>query len=239
MISTLAEKLCDNGKKTRGRPTFIVIHNTGSTNLKRCIRYYKSGEAYPHYLIDHEGKIYSFCDELKTAAHAAWKDWELIKYKANTWKEKFFNLKTSRVENCEPTLYADWVSHWAIGKGLKNPRSIALRSGGKTPNQSSIGIELLAPQSYGFTSSQYLSLARLVLDISIRHAIPLAENPDEVFPTVYLCGHDDIGPCRRYAKRRDGTGYGYDPGPKFNWPTLLDEIKNNTDLTKWWEPSNE
>lgn len=234
MKSVLSTQVIDRGKLARKRATFIVVHNTGSTNLKKVINFYKTGAAYPHYLIDYNGDIYNFCDELKVAAHAAWPKWETNAYANGTWKGKFQNIKTGKVENVEPTLHANWVTEWNWGANkYKNPLKLVKASGGRTPNQSSIGIELMAPTDGQFTESQYVSLARLVLDIAVRHNIKLGDLTDNVLPTCYLCGHEDVSPCRRYAKRKDGSGFGFDPGPKFDWNRLSVTMVENSDMNKW------
>lgn len=79
---------------------------------------------------------------------------------------------------------------WHAGKSrmpFRNDR----RSG---VNRFSIGIELIGTPTGAFTTSQYKSLVRLVLEILRRHRI------------TSVVGHEHIAPGRKI-----------DPGPAFDW----------------------
>lgn len=61
-------------------------------------------------------------------------------------------------------------------------------------NDFSIGIELVATESSGFTEAQYMSLSKLTKSLLARH------------PVRSIVGHDQIAPDRKT-----------DPGPLFDW----------------------
>ena len=210
--------IVSRGKKHR-KPTFIVLHCTGNPNVGAVTKYYTSGDAYPHYLIGHDGKVFSFCREDMRAAHAAWPSWEYQTYRKKSWKLHWQNPRTGKRKVMDDGLiYANWVLRW--GDRFENPIELVKASGGENPNLSSIGIELLAPKhrGTGFSADQYSSLINLLIDISGRWNIPL---PTKDGPSEYLCGHDDVSPIRRYAIGKGvAAGNGYDPGPLFAWSLL-------------------
>lgn len=73
-------------------------------------------------------------------------------------------------------------------------------------NHFSIGIELLATETSGFTPEQYESLTRLTLDLLSRHAI------------TSIVGHENIAPGRKT-----------DPGPFFDWPRYRAALQSATE----------
>ena len=70
-------------------------------------------------------------------------------------------------------------------------------------NAFSIGVELVATETSGFTKMQYKHLATLTMDIVARH------------PIKAILGHDHIAPGRKT-----------DPGPNFDWTHYRQELKN-------------
>ena len=71
-------------------------------------------------------------------------------------------------------------------------------------NDFSIGVELNASETSGFTDLQYISLIDLILDVSKRH------------PINAIVGHDQIAPGRKK-----------DPGELFDWNRLKDAFSNS------------
>ncbi|HOF88473.1 MAG TPA: N-acetylmuramoyl-L-alanine amidase [Armatimonadota bacterium] len=97
---------------------------------------------------------------------------------------------------------------------LVDERDIAWHAGGsimpapdnrRGVNRFSIGIELIATHTSGFTDAQYAALATLVRGIQRRH------------PIRHLVGHDQISGRRavQLGLRKDVKP---DPGPRFDWP---------------------
>ena len=85
-------------------------------------------------------------------------------------------------------------------------------------NEFSIGIELMATESSGFTKSQYISLIRLCQDIEKRHGRKMA-----------YVGHDQIAGERAVAmglRKEPKT----DPGPLFDWDFFMEKVKINAVL---------
>jgi N-acetyl-anhydromuramyl-L-alanine amidase AmpD len=80
-------------------------------------------------------------------------------------------------------------------------------------NEFSIGIELVATSTSGFTTRQYNSLAGLCREIEARH------------PIAHYVGHDDIA-----GERAVGMGLRkdikHDPGEKFDWP-LFNRLRSS------------
>lgn len=102
---------------------------------------------------------------------------------------------------------------------LVDERNIAWHAGGsimpapdnrRHVNRFSIGIEIIATASSGYTAAQYRTLARLIADIRSRHAIQ------------HVLGHDQIAGTRAVGLglRRDVK---LDPGPRFDWGRLQTE----------------
>lgn len=65
-------------------------------------------------------------------------------------------------------------------------------------NDFSIGVELEGDGEHRFTQAQYQRLVRLIAVLRKR------------YPLVFIAGHSDIAPGRKY-----------DPGPQFDWSWLL------------------
>ncbi len=97
---------------------------------------------------------------------------------------------------------------------LVDERNIAWHAGGsimpapdnrRGVNRFSIGIELIATHTSGFTDAQYTALATLVRGIKSRH------------PIRAIVGHDQISGRRavQLGLRKDVKP---DPGPRFDWP---------------------
>lgn len=78
-------------------------------------------------------------------------------------------------------------------------------------NDFSLGVELIATETSGFTKRQYSALTALTLDILRRH------------PLKYILGHEHIAPGRKQ-----------DPGPLFDWKIyrqgLLETASTTTGL---------
>ena len=82
-------------------------------------------------------------------------------------------------------------------------------------NEFSIGIELMATESSGFTKSQYISLIHLCQDIEKRYGRKM----------TYV-GHDQIAGERAVAmglRKEPKT----DPGPLFDWDFFTEKIKKS------------
>ena len=82
-------------------------------------------------------------------------------------------------------------------------------------NEFSIGIELMATESSGFTKSQYISLIHLCQDIEKRYGRKM----------IYV-GHDQIAGERAVAmglRKEPKT----DPGPLFDWDFFTEKIKKS------------
>jgi len=96
-------------------------------------------------------------------------------------------------------------------------RDIAWHAGGsqmpapdnrRNVNRFSLGIELIATRTSGFTEAQYTALDRLLSDIATRHTIR------------HVVGHDEIAGERavRLGLRHDVKP---DPGPLFEWGRVM------------------
>jgi len=112
-------------------------------------------------------------------------------------------------------------AHYLIDRGgtvyrLVNERNIAWHAGGsimpapdnrRNVNRFSIGIEVIATATSGFTDAQYNALSHLISDIKQRH------------PIRQIVGHDEIAGTRamQLGLRRDRK---VDPGPRFDWSRL-------------------
>ncbi|MHB9026036.1 MAG: N-acetylmuramoyl-L-alanine amidase [Armatimonadota bacterium] len=103
---------------------------------------------------------------------------------------------------------------------LVDERNIAWHAGGsimpapdnrRNVNRFSIGIEVIATASSGFTDAEYRALASLINDIKRRHRIK------------HLVGHDDIAGERAVGMglRRDVKR---DPGAHFDWGRLQQRL---------------
>lgn len=229
MISKLATALCDKGKKPRPTAYAIVVHTTGSGVVENAKKEgvdpfkftcdtYQRGSVYPHYLIGYDGKIVSFCDEARWAAHAAWRDWEADAYASNDWWRKWASDYHDKVVAVEPSFYADWDVRWGE-RGFASPVDLLAASSknrSSSPNKVAIGVELLDAKP--FTAQQVEALAKLVLDIAGRYGWPIGSAQTWPWPNQFVLGHSDIGPCRRWARAKGdkGTvpkaGVAWDPG---------------------------
>ena len=220
-ISPLAVVISDRGRRRRSpRPTCIVVHQTGAGLVERAraagadieefaVAHYVQSEAYPHYLVAPDGSTYALADEEERTAHARWTPEELVAYRDDarlpTW----------------------WRARWQDRRGWRTPIDLlrALRaSGGTTPNASGIGIEIVHHRP--MRPEAYTALARLCLDIGLRHAIPLGVGTD--LPSPYLLGHADLCPLTRTA-----LGRPYDPDLVLDWARLQDAIGVESDLMRW------
>lgn len=233
-VSSMSRIVIDRGTKPRARVGAFLVHTTGTGIIGQAQaagqdpnrfagEKYKTLPGYPHYLILRDGEILSYCDELKTAAHAKWSDWEKTAYQDGSWKTKFAKDFNDDVVDVAADFYRDWDDTWGP-RGYKSPLDILTQVGsGTSPNAGYIGVELLAPDKSGdsFTPSQHVSLAKLFADVADRHNLlngALVEAG--TLPQAWFCGHSDVGPCRRWQRHKDGSGYGWDPGSAINWRVI-------------------
>lgn len=226
-VFPLAKVVAQRGGKPRERPSLIVLHTTGSgvaTAEEAAKRYSKMVE-YPHYLIGHAGEVLCFAPENLGAAHVAWRPWERKAYEANTWRTTWAqDYRDARV-TVPDTFYGWWDRRWPK---LRSPVALleSAAGTGATPNRSSVGIEILDKKPE-FTLAQITSAARLILDISLRWAIPISTDGNGGLPSRYVLGHEDLCPCRRSNK----LGTPWDPGSRMAWGKLTGEIKRLSDLS--------
>lgn len=222
----------------------MVLHTTGSGLLDGARKaktspeefavafYSRQSPAYPHYLCAHDGDLYAFAREDRVAPHAGWKAWERAAYTAaqqpwaRIWARDFADDRVA----VEPSFYAAWDDHWPFWTPAEMLRVV----GGATaqsPNDCTIGVEILAHPSGRFTEAQHRSVARLFADCARRNDwLDPAEIERDTLPQPWLCGHSDFGPCRRWqrtkADRARGVkavpaqGYGWDPGDALDWNIL-------------------
>lgn len=231
-ISPLATVLSDRGRRRKSpRPTLLVIHQTGSDIAQRAHRegvpaeemiasFYMSAPAYPNYLVSRDGSVYAYADEEERTAHAAWRPEELAMY------ERWDRDEATRRESRQ---FGWWWNRWYDRpRGFSSPLGLLRYFGGVTPNESGIGIELEAHRKphTSATPEQLTSLARLCLDIGLRHAIPLGDGGH--LPSPYLLGHSDVCPARRTAR-----GQPWDPDAVLDWARLEGAIAVESDLTRW------
>ncbi|QSQ25951.1 N-acetylmuramoyl-L-alanine amidase [Pyxidicoccus parkwayensis] len=205
--------------KTRGRKiNSVVVHTTGRGWQQGYTRdkgtrppvwyqlrvYLDQQGGYPHYVIDYDGGIFVTADEDNEAWHAGWSNlptpasayWQ-------TWSAPWW-----------------WQQAWSA-HGKRTPMDL-LPPGARTPNTTSIGIELLPTEDAQYTDAQLRSLAKLIADIERRHhfQVPSAPSPQ-------LLGHEDLNPLpmARQGRAYDDDRGGWDPGahqkkPMFSWPRL-------------------
>lgn len=200
------------------------MHTTGSSIVEQAKRLKVDPEAfavdfylhaegkYPHYLIAHDGSLYSFCDELKMAAHAAWSEVERGLYGsiANDWHLYWIDtLRGSTVAKEVPAVfYKAWRERWPYHTPVDLLRQIT-ETPDNGPNYCTIGVELLDAKP--FTWEQHDMLARLFVDICARHGLldPKQIEP-RTLPQPWLCTHSDVSPMRRWQRRKDGSGFPWD-----------------------------
>jgi hypothetical protein len=167
--------------------------------------YIRGREGCPHYVVDFNGTVYATCDERFCAAHAGW---------VHPGGRGRFTAGW--------TAPAWWSGVWSR-HGIATPIDL-LPAGTTSPNQRTIGIELLILPDLTYTSEQYRGLARLLVDIRGRH-------PGLAFPTIpgrTLLGHEDFAPVTGAGGRADAGG-GWDPGahrenPYFSWRRVEEQI---------------
>jgi hypothetical protein len=222
--------IADRGKKTRETVKGILIHTTGSGLVQKAkklkkdpndyaIEYYKTSYAYPHYLIDWKGNVYNYCAELKFAAHAKWTSEEKKLYNTADWLR--YCEKDGKLQEVNPKIYQSWIDRWGMKRGLEftSPKDILKLIGGKSPNSSFIGIELL--DSKPFTNEQHVALANLIKEIFARHEfLDVKDILPNTLPQAWLCGHEDVSPIRRFSVLKNGRGFGWDPGKALDYRLL-------------------
>ena len=250
-ISPLAIVIADRGRRRRApRPTCIIVHQTGAGLAKRAreagidpeafaVAHYSGAEAYPNYLVAADGSIYALADDEERTAHAAWTPEELRVYEDVRWRRYIWCDGYAALSD-EPRGYPWWGLRWSVcplraGRGpfggdlwgtvaCRSPVDIIAASGGTTPNASGIGIEVVHHRPMSVAA--YTALARLCLDLGLRHRIPLGDGGD--LPSPFLLGHADLSPLRRTARGRP-----YDPDLVLSWPRLQAAIGRERDLTRW------
>lgn len=216
--------------KTNGRPvpkpTHVVCHVTGSTDLEKVKQQFMS-EVSPHYLIDKDGKIYQFVEEENQAWHAGIKKavHPLYAKSAGQWQKYLWNFDWYKYP--QDSVYVDRDLHPVQGKematfvarpdGAAWPHYDYFKSRwgedagplnyevSNAPNAYSVGIEILSfgaktASSSSYTDAMYVSLLKLVKDICERNAIPRAKG--------HVAGHEDVNPMQRF---------GWDPNQGFEW----------------------
>ena len=199
----------------------VVVHNTsrGSADHSRDSGYSRPAiefalhhylelkQGFPHYVVDFNGTVYATCDEAYVAHHAGWDGIGGRAAFGSGWSAPEW-----------------WRRVWAQ-QGASTPLDL-LPKGARTPNQRTIGIELLILPNFRFTPEQYRALARLILDIQRRNA----DLRIEAAPSRALLGHEDFTPLTRSGGRADRRG-GWDPGahrenPYFAWARLWTEMQS-------------
>lgn len=224
IASADAQRGTPRARPPANRPSVVILHTTGSgVDLEAARRTYRTGEAYPHYLIGHDGQIYGFAGEDYKAAHAAWRPWESAAFADGTWRSKWARDYADDVVPAAAGFYDWWDRRWP---GLASPVELleAAAGAGATPNRASVGIELLDCKPE-FTDEQYTACARLCLDVAIRWAIPIPS----AIPAPQLLSHSDINPGRRSTARGP-----WDPTPtQLRWERLAAAIQTESDLTRW------
>lgn len=215
MISQLATAVIAKGRTRRPGFGGILLHDTGSgvhalarrggeSAEERTVRFYAgSADRWPDYLVGQ--RVWSFCDESISSAHAAWRPWELAAYRDGTWRTKWAKDYRDSVVAVPRDTYAWWVQRWP---GFASPLMLLQSSwnGPASPNRARIGIEMM------HDGVDLALVGRLVADILRRHS-PLSV--DEVHDMLasgrqhaLVCGHEDLSPCRRTTK----SGRPWDPG---------------------------
>ena len=198
----------------------IVVHTTSRGPADRArkggynqpaihyaLNYYVSGNGgFPHYVVDFNGTIYATCDERLVAHHAGWVHQGGAKHFTGGWTAP------------------QWWSRVWTPLGVNSPLQL-LAKGARSPNQRTIGIELLMLPDLTYTAEQYRALARLVVDIQARNSdVQIASAPSRT-----LLGHEDFAPVTGAGGRANADG-GWDPGahraaPWFSWQRLWTEIQ--------------
>lgn len=247
MTSKLASVVADRGKVKHSRVGGLIVHTTGSSIVEQArkvgadpeafaVDFYTHAEGkYPHYLIAHDGSTYSFCDEMKQAAHAAWSDAERDLYftapmstaSPAPWMRSWINtLGDGAQKTVDPEFYRVWRERWQDewkGRYYISPLNLLRQiteTPEKGPNHCTIGVEML--DSKPFSTAQHEALASLFADICKRHELldPKQIAPGTL-PQPWLCTHSDVSPLRRYQRRRDGTGFPWDPRTdQLDWALL-------------------
>lgn len=239
----------------RTRPAGIIVHTTGSgivdtarraaaDPLEFAVSFYTSRDnAFAHYLVGHNGEIVQIAADTEKAWQAAWKSWEQQAYRDGSWITKWARDYADAVVPVPDSFYQSWQDRWNP-LGFQSPAGLVDKVAGSKrsqPNSTFCGVELLDAKP--FTPAQYNSLAKLVLDLSIRWAIPITYNGVQAsppytatLPSPYLLGHEDVCPARRYKRVNRATGAGWDPGGHFSWPMLLQRVIYwaSKDLREWY-----
>lgn len=200
----LIESKTKRGKKRApAQINSIIIHTTGyGAGLSRIAKNCKGdldcmGKAYAyrmakilkykgHFLVDYVGKVWQFLPVTEVAWHTGGrKKKSLIKKKPPKW----------------------WRDRW---EGIVDrPTDLPSWQGG-SPNQNSVGIDLLAHgngqiHGIGYTDSQICNLRVLVKELCSDYAIP--------FDRKHVVGHEDLDWISRN---------GWDPGKYFNWDDFFE-----------------
>ena len=189
-------------KRAPAQINSIIIHTTGyGAGLKRIVDrtdgldFTKIGKAYAermarilkykgHFLVDHTGKIWQFLpvDEVAWHTGGGKKRQLSIKRPAKWWRDRWSGI----VDN--PTDLPSWQ--------------------GGSPNQNSIGIDLLAHGNgritNGYTEDQISNLRVLVKELCSDFSIP--------FDRKHVLGHEDVDWISRN---------GWDPGEMFDWENFF------------------
>lgn len=229
--------------KNRTKPYGIMVHCTGSSiveeakkhntdPLEYAAAYYSTpGHNFPNYLIGWDnGDIWQIAADTEISWHCAWADWEIKAYREGNWRN-FIEA------NLQPTAagaetYKAWDDVWKP-LGYNSPAripSIISNNAARTPNNAYVGIELLSKTPY--PEAQYDSLAKLIIDLCLRWSIPVTDQhlPAIRLPSIYILGHQDMSPCRRWLR----SGKGWDPGP-LDWDKLSMWTAKRTNLTGWYD----
>ena len=249
MISPIATVVAQRGRRALS-PRGLLVHVTGSGLIDAARKaridpeefavahYAHRAPYYPHYLIAPDGDTYAFCDELKRAAHAAWRSWEVRVYAessatAPSWRTRWARDFLDGVIAVAPGFYAAWDARWGgRGLGYDSPHDLLTQVGAtaSTPNSAYIGVECLASTNQ-LADAQLDALAALFVDCARRNEWihPGSIDPASL-PQAWLCGHSDVSPCRRYQRTRADraagrkvprAGFPFDPpGRVLDWADL-------------------
>lgn len=218
--------------KKRTRADGIVLHTTGrgpfekaggnsDKALEIATKYYSGqGNAFPIYLIGHDGTIIQIASEIELNWHAAWDKEQVGEYQK--WDR---NVSI-------PQKYFWWILRWCDEppRNFRSPLALLEevtdnRSWGpddnirESPNDDYIGIEILWHPE-GARKEQYTSCARLCTDIADRHQFPI----DFPLPSPRLLGHEDLCPITRTMN----SGKPWDPGIQLDWKKFEQKMEELT-----------
>lgn len=162
----------------------------------------------PHYVLDHDGKLYQIAPDDAVTMHAGGTDRD--DYRDGDWRTMAF-----------PNAVEQWDKKW--GPKYNDPYDIFPS---RSPNLDYIGVEMIPVgdgfggqpmrASLRFTKAQHDSCIALWKDIAKRHELP---SPAE--ERNRYVGHEDV-----QLMRRDDKGGGWDPGhlreqPYFDFDYVL------------------